>query len=85
MLSHLPLSALKWVAGISDARPNDDSIDKQMRFRVRRIEKVQGVRFRLPHLVQGGLCLLFVQDYLASRVDSWCLGWNTFYLLMAAP
>lgn len=25
------------------------------------------------------------QDYLASRVDSWCLGWNTFYLLTAVP
>ncbi|CAL1166582.1 unnamed protein product [Cladocopium goreaui] len=25
------------------------------------------------------------QDYLASRVDSWCLGWNTFYLLTSAP
>jgi len=25
------------------------------------------------------------QDYLASRVDSWCLGWNTFYLLTSVP
>lgn len=27
----------------------------------------------------------FFEDYLASRVDSWCLGWNTFYLLTSAP
>ena len=25
-----------------------------------------------------------IEDYLASRVDSWCLGWNTFYLLTSA-
>ena len=30
--------------------------------------------FRPPELYEE-------QDYLASRVDSWCLGWNTFYLL----
>ena len=29
--------------------------------------------------------LAFFEDYLASRVDSWCLGWNTFYLLTSAP
>lgn len=34
--------------------------------------------FRPPELYEE-------QDYLASRVDSWCLGWNTFYLLAAAP
>ncbi|CAE7524268.1 Stk33, partial [Symbiodinium natans] len=33
--------------------------------------------FRPPELYEE-------QDYLASRVDSWCLGWNTFYLLTAA-
>ncbi|CAJ1447121.1 unnamed protein product [Effrenium voratum] len=32
--------------------------------------------FRPPELYEE-------QDYLASRVDSWCLGWNTFYLLTA--
>lgn len=25
------------------------------------------------------------QEYLATRVDSWCLGWSTFYLLAAQP
>ncbi|CAK9086906.1 Spindle assembly checkpoint kinase (Aurora kinase) (Increase-in-ploidy protein 1), partial [Durusdinium trenchii] len=34
--------------------------------------------FRPPELYEE-------KDYLASRVDSWCLGWNTFYLLTAAP
>jgi len=34
--------------------------------------------FRLPELYEE-------QDYLASRVDSWCLGWNTFYLLTCVP
>lgn len=34
--------------------------------------------FRPPELYEE-------QDYLASRVDSWCLGWNTFYLLTCVP
>jgi len=25
------------------------------------------------------------KEYLASKVDSWCLGWSTFYLLVAQP
>lgn len=32
--------------------------------------------FRPPELYDG-------QEYLATKVDSWCLGWNTFYLLTA--
>jgi len=34
--------------------------------------------FRPPELYEE-------EEYLASRVDSWCLGWNTFYLLTAVP
>lgn len=32
--------------------------------------------FRPPELYDG-------QEYLATKVDSWCLGWNTFYILTA--
>jgi len=34
--------------------------------------------FRPPELYEK-------QEYLASKVDSWCLGWSTFYLLCAQP
>merc|ERR1712151_417184 len=33
-----------------------------------------GKEFRPPELYKGS-------EYLASKVDSWCLGWSTFYLL----
>merc|ERR1711904_766522 len=32
--------------------------------------------FRPPELYAGS-------EYLASKVDAWCLGWSTFYLLAA--
>jgi len=34
--------------------------------------------FRPPELYEK-------KEYLASKVDSWCLGWSTFYLLVAQP
>lgn len=35
-------------------------------------------QFRPPELYTKG-------EYLATKVDSWCLGWSTFYLLVAQP
>ncbi|CAD7931031.1 unnamed protein product [Amoebophrya sp. A25] len=37
-----------------------------------------GKSFRPPELSQK-------EPYIASKVDSWCLGWSTFYLLSALP
>jgi len=37
-----------------------------------------GKSFRPPELHQK-------QPYLATKVDSWCMGWSTFYLLAAQP
>ncbi|KAJ1604541.1 protein kinase, partial [Cryptosporidium canis] len=33
-----------------------------------------GKKFRPPEIFSG-------RPYIASKVDSWCLGWSTFYLL----
>lgn len=37
-----------------------------------------GKDFRPPELYKQ-------EDYLATKVDSWCLGWSAFYLLVAQP
>lgn len=37
-----------------------------------------GKQFRPPELYRQGM-------YMATKVDSWCLGWSTFYLLVAQP
>ena len=38
----------------------------------------RGKSFQPPELHRG-------QPYLATKVDCWCLGWSTFYLLSALP
>lgn len=37
-----------------------------------------GKSFRPPELFQN-------KPYMSTKVDSWCLGWSTFYLLVAQP
>merc|ERR1719296_638322 len=37
-----------------------------------------GKDFRPPELYAK-------REYLATKVDSWCLGWSAFYLLVARP